>query len=72
MKDSGVKTGGPQLPLTHKQFVDDILLFCMATLQECKAILSVLEIFKDASCTEINNEKSNVYFFNCNVQIQNF
>jgi hypothetical protein len=44
----------------------------MATLQECKAILSILEIFKDASRTEINNEKSNVYFFNCNVQIQNF
>jgi hypothetical protein len=44
----------------------------MATLQECKAILSVLEIFKDASRTEINNAKSNVYFFNCNVQIQNF
>jgi hypothetical protein len=71
-KIQGLKLWGPQLPLTHQQFVDDILLFCMATLQECKAILSILEIFNDASPTEINNEKSNVYFFNCNVQIQNF
>jgi len=71
-KLQGLKLWGPQLPLTHQQFVDDILLFGMATLQECKAIINILDIFKAASGTEINNDKSNVYFFNCNVHIQNF
>lgn len=71
-KLQGLRLWGPQLPLTHQQFVDDILLFCMATLKECKAILNILEVFMDASRTQINNDKSNIYFFNCPAPMQNF
>ena len=38
-KLQGLKLWGPDLPLTHQQFVDDILLFCQASVKECKAIL---------------------------------
>ena len=43
----------------------------MASLKECKTILKVLEDFMEASGTELNKDKSNLYFFNCTIELQN-
>ena len=41
-------------------------------MKECRAIIWILDLFMEASGTQINNDKSNVYFFNFNLAIQNF
>ena len=68
----GLNLWGPDLTLSHQQFVDDILLFFQAMLREAKAILSVLKDFMATSGTLINNDKSNVYFFKSNEVSQRF
>ena len=35
---------GPEL--THLLFVDDSLLFCKATMEECKKIIKILESYE--------------------------
>lgn len=60
----GLNLWGSKITLSHQQFVDDIMLFCQVSLTNSKSILEILKLFMQASCTMINNEKSNVYFFN--------
>ena len=50
--------------MTHQEFIDDILLFYQASVGDIRAILQILEVFMEASGTLVNNDKSNVYFFN--------
>lgn len=48
------------------------MLFCQTTLQESKAILSILKYFMEAFGTVIKNDKLNVYFFNTHVVYHRF
>ena len=48
------------------------MLFCQATLFQCKAILDILKLFMDALGTQINKSKSNVLFFNTTPQSKRF
>ena len=55
---------GNNLPITHQQFVDEIMLFCVVSLREVKRIKQILDLFTEASGTEINREKSCTFLFN--------
>lgn len=60
----GLRLWGNNLPITHQQFVDDIMLFGKATLKEVRHLKRILELFAEASGMEINKEKSNAFIFN--------
>eukprot|EP00253_Pinus_taeda_P029015 PITA_29015 len=60
----GLKLWGRNLPITHQQFVDDIMLFCEATVKEVKGIKRILDIFMEAPGMEVNKEKSCTFVFN--------
>ena len=68
----GLKLWGPTIALTHQQFVDDILLFCEASVCEIRIILAILDIFMEALGTLVNKDKSHVYFFNINNACQQY
>jgi len=63
-KIKGLRIWGNNLPITHQQFVDDIMLFCAVSLREVKRIKKILDLFMEASCTQINKDKSCTFFFN--------
>eukprot|EP00253_Pinus_taeda_P009398 PITA_09398 len=63
-KIQGLKLWGHRTIVTHQQFVDDIMIYCKATLQEVKRIKKILEIFMEGSGMEVNNDKSRTFFFN--------
>lgn len=52
------------MPVTHQQFMDDIMLFYQATLREARSIRDILNTFMETSGTKINNDKSYIFFFN--------
>lgn len=58
----GIQIWGNNLPITHSQFVDDIMLFCNVSLREARRIKAILDLFMTASGTQINNDKSCTYF----------
>lgn len=43
-------------------FVDDSLLFCKATEDECEEIIQILKIYEKATCQTVNLNKSEVIF----------
>ena len=51
---------GPKL--TYLFFVDDCLIFCLSTLDECNKILELLAFYKVASGQVINKEKTTLFF----------
>lgn len=57
-KIKGLRLLGNNLPITHQQFVDNIMIFCAVSLREVKRIKWILDLFTEASGTEINREKS--------------
>lgn len=59
------------MPITHQQFVDDIMLFYQATLKEVQNIRDILNTFMEASGTKINNEKSCIFFFKTQGNVKN-
>jgi len=63
-RTKGIRVWGNDLPITHQQFVDDIMLFYVVSLKEVKRMKYILDLFMEASCTHINKEKSCAYFFN--------
>lgn len=63
-KIKGLKPWGNNLPITHQQFVDDIMLFCALSLREVKRVKQILDLFMEASGTEINKDKSCTFLFN--------
>ena len=48
--------------LSHLLFVNDSLLFCRATCDECNTVLELLSTCKKISGQKINKEKTNVFF----------
>eukprot|EP00253_Pinus_taeda_P035368 PITA_35368 len=63
-KIRGLKLWGSNLPITHQQFVDDIMLFCEATIKEVKGIKRIMDIFMEALGMKVNKEKSCTFVFN--------
>ena len=49
--------------LTHLLFVDDSLLFCRATEEECGKVLNILEAYEGASGQKVNRSKTTLFFF---------
>ena len=48
--------------LTHLLFVDDSLLFCRATEEECGKVLNILEAYESASGQKVNRSKTTLFF----------
>lgn len=61
---------GNNLPVTHQQFVDDIMLFGEPTVREIRQLKRILELFAEPSSLEINKEKSCMFIFNTMDQIK--
>jgi len=60
----GLRLWGNNLPITHHQFVDDIMLFCEVSIKEVREVKRILDLFMEASGMEINKEKSCTFIFN--------
>jgi len=58
------------LPLTHQQFVDDIMLFGEPTVREVQHLRRILDLFTEASGLEINEDKSCIFIFNTMDQVK--
>ena len=50
------------LSITHLFFVDDSLLFCKATVEECANVLKILEAYERASSQKVNRDKTALFF----------
>lgn len=55
---------GNELPITHQQFVDHIMLFGETTVKEVRQLRRILVLFAEASGLEINKDKSCIFIFN--------
>ena len=54
----------PNTPaFTHQQFLDDNMMFCHPSVQEALKLKSLLNEFSEASGADINNVKSQIFFF---------
>jgi hypothetical protein len=58
-------------PISHIHFVDDILLMGLSTAIESLCFRSIIDLFCEASGMEVNMTKSQVFFFNMLIEIQN-
>eukprot|EP00253_Pinus_taeda_P026169 PITA_26169 len=68
----GLRIWGNDMPITHQQFVDDIMVFCQATLKEARSIRYILNTFMEALGTKINNEKYHIFFFNTQGNVKKY
>jgi hypothetical protein len=68
---SGLTPHGFSPPISHSQFVDDLLLMGVPTAREAIRIKSIITLFCEASGMEVNLSKSQVFFFNTPPEIQN-
>eukprot|EP00253_Pinus_taeda_P010380 PITA_10380 len=66
----GLQIWGNNLPLTHQQFVDDIMLFGEPTVREVQHLRRILNMFTEASGLEINKDKSCIFIFNTMEQVK--
>jgi hypothetical protein len=66
----GLSLHGEESPAMHQQFVDDTMLMDTPTLKESLTIKQVLHDFSEASGMCVNEEKSNIFFFNTPQLIQ--
>eukprot|EP00253_Pinus_taeda_P009631 PITA_09631 len=66
----GLQIWGNNLPLTHQQFVDDIMLFGEPTVREVRQLRRILDLFAEASGLEINKDKSCIFIFNTMDQVK--
>eukprot|EP00253_Pinus_taeda_P018686 PITA_18686 len=48
---------------SHQQFVDDTMLYGYPSAQEASCLKSLLNDFSEASGTQVNNSKSQIFFF---------
>eukprot|EP00253_Pinus_taeda_P033811 PITA_33811 len=66
----GLQIWGNNLPLTHQQFVDDIMLFGEPTVREIRQLRRILDLFAEAFGLEINKDKSCIFIFNTIDQVK--
>jgi hypothetical protein len=66
----GLSLHGEETPAMHQQFLDDTMLMATPTLKEALIIKQVLHDFSKASGMGINEEKSQLFFFNTPQPIQ--
>ena len=55
-----VSRGGPKL--SHLFFVDDSLIFCKASMEECNELQKILQVYKDALGQQLNQAKTSLFF----------
>ena len=48
--------------VSHLFFVDDSLLFCKASTQECQNLMAILDLYEAASGQKVNVDKSSIFF----------
>ena len=60
IKGVSICHNGPKL--THLFFVDDSLLFCRATTQECQKLMEILAAYEKVSGQRLNREKTTLFF----------
>ena len=51
---------GPNI--SHLFFIDDSLIFCQETKEEYSTLISILEKYEQASCQQLNQEKTSLFF----------
>ena len=49
-------------PVSYLLFADDPIIFCGVTEEEALALRSILNIYEDSSCQQVNLAKSNILF----------
>jgi hypothetical protein len=55
--------------VSHLKFVDDYLLMGIPTVKEARVIRHMLDLYKEASGTIINLDKSHFYLFNTSIHV---
>ena len=59
-------------PVSHLFFVDDSIIFCRATMEECKQVAEVLDTYGKELGQKINRDKTSLFFSkNTRTDIQN-
>ena len=58
----GVLSSNGGVHLSHLLFVDDSLIICQATMEECHRLLAILEQYEATSGQAINRQKMLVFF----------
>ena len=60
LKGISISWNGPQL--THLLFVDDSLLFYRATIEVCRKIMKILEIYEEGLGQKVYKNKTTIFF----------
>ena len=60
IRDISICKSGPKL--IHLFFVDDSLLFCRASVQECYYIQGLLKTYEEALGQQLNRDKTTIFF----------
>ena len=55
---------GPKI--SHLFFIDDNLIFCGTTHEDCATLENILETYEQASRRQLNREKTGGLYFSCN------
>lgn len=63
-KIKGLCLWGNNIPVTHQQFIDNIMIFYKVSIREVKKVKEIPEVFMEALGTEINKDKSSTFIFN--------
>ena len=58
----GISVSGGAPQISHLLFVDDSIMFCRATVEEGRKILTVLEDSEVESGQRLNKEKTSLFF----------
>lgn len=60
MEGISICRGAPSI--SHLFFADDNIIFCKATIEECKALQKTLQIYEQALGQQLNQAKTSMFF----------